>query len=1266
MHLEYIDMVKSKVNIVMIGYQYRLALFNAVNKVNKLTNNALNFTFFNTYDVDKGKIPTDDFIRALNVADIILIDVRGGDNISKLIIDTLRNEKNKTVITLVGGSPELINLTKMGSFSLSKITSISSKPPFKWIAKKKPIDYGKVVKMRERFEKLGFKFSFGIFKHARNYALILKCYENPTEDNLTAMLLLLMKEYGNIKLKVKIPEIKVKPDMGIEDFHNNRIFNSLDEYLKSYKFRDRPLVGILFYGGHHYDQSLPAAKLLTYELEKLGLGVIPVFCSDLRYYLAIEKFFLKNNVAVIDVLIDLLWFRFAGGPIGGNHKITLDVLSKLNVPVLHGIQLSSMSIDEWINSQMGIPPIEMVTTVILPELDGRIEHYVTHCPRPHKYNGVELEEYIAIRDRVKRLALKAFRWVNLRRKPNSDKRIAIILYNYPPGEENLGKTAYLNVFKSLSNLLIKLKEHGYKIDYVPSGDELKNMFLVNGVVNSGNWVLTPNVMQKMNKVNLDEYLRWFNDLPIQVRDKVVNEWGEPPGNIMVYENSILIPGVVIGNVFIGIQPSRGVHEDPSKIYHKKDLPPHHQYIAFYKWIRDVFKADALIHFGTHGTLEFLPGKDAGLSNTCFPDILIGDLPNIYIYHVVNSSEAAIAKHRSYAVIIGHASPPIMVSETHDFILEIERLLNQYYDVLKYSKSDADKLREKIVKISSKYGLGDEVDKIHDKIYEYKRSLIPKGLHVLGRRLSDDELIDYLTFIARYDRGNVKSIHRIISEAMGLNYDELIDYPHKVTRNGIRYSDILNNIENLVRKIIKSHLFYGESIENIINNLSIKNINLDKLSLSLNYLKNIQENVRESSEIESILRALDGKYILPGPGGDPIRTPDIYPVGRNVYQLDPTNIPTELAMERGARIADEYINRYYRKYGKYPRVVSVVLWAFETMKTGGETIAAIFRLLGVKPIWKSIYIRDLEVIPLKELGRPRIDVLVTICGIFRDTFYNIVELLDKAFKLVANLDEPPEWNYVRANVLSESGKLNKEAGYRIFGPPEGEYATPLTNMIESSAWSSEADLIKAYLDSMRYAYGSDIRGFNAEKIFNKLLSKVDIVAQVRDSIDYEITDLDHYYEFLGGLAKSVENAKGEKPLILIADTTLERIKVEHIRDAIHRGVITRVLNPKWIDEMLKHGYNGATKIADRIEYLLGLAATVGYIDNWIWDKAAEKIVLDNKVSSVIQKINPWALQKIIKRLLEANERGYWHADENILEKLRMKYLETEGILEENIR
>lgn len=1241
-----------KVKITMVDYRFRSSLYGATKKVNEVLKGVLNFCFYDAREVDEGLVNHEAFIRDLRDSHIVLLNVMGGDRVSRIICETLADSHN-TVVVFVGGSSEIVNLTRLGSFSFRTLSRMGMG--------KGKVDYGTVVKMRERFEKLGKKLPVGMLKHARNYALLLKYYAMPTVDNYYAMLLFLMKEYGKVKVKVEIPEPRTLPSIGIMHFKSGSVYLSLEEYLGSYAHRDRPLVGILFYGGHHHDESYPAAKLLAEKLESYGYGVVPVFSGDLRYYMAIEKFFFSNGKPAVEVIIDLLWFRFAGGPIGGDHTLTFNILSKLNVPILHGIQLHSKTIEQWSISKQGISPVETVTTVVLPELDGRIEPTVTHGIKEETCEGIRLEEYDAVEDRVEKLAKRAAGWIKLRNKPNSEKRVAIILYNYPPGEENIGKVEGLNVFKSLSRLLQALKERGYDLPEAPSSDKLREILLSKGITNSGRWIQTPQVLEKMIKVSRSVYANWLKEMPNRPLNEILKDWGAPPGKIMVYKNSLLIPGITLGKIFIGVQPTRGIHEDPSKIYHDKDTPPHHQYIAFYKWIKNEFKADALVHLGTHGTLEFLPGKEVGLSQDCYPDILVDDLPNIYIYHAVNSSEAMIAKRRSYAVIINHGSPPLTVSGLHGDFQELENLVKEYFDALQYSREKAEEISNKTLEKAQKYGLGDTIEEIYDKLEEYKRSLMPKGLHVLGEKMTMEEIIEYLAFLTRYDRNEVKSLHRLILESKDLKYEEILEKPHEKDSRSKPYSKIFQEVESTVKEIIKEYIIYGK-----VNPQRVSGVDKTELERSMRFLKRVYERIQESSEVDAILNALDGKFIPPGPGGDFVRTPEIYPTGRNTYQLDPTRIPTETAMERGKVIAEEYVREFYEKHGTYPKAISIVLWGFETIKTGGETVAAIFHLLGIKPVFKGLYIRDLEVIPLEELKRPRIDCVVTICGIFRDTLYNVVELLDRAFKLAAELDEPEEMNYVKAHMKNDVAKYGEKAKFRIFGPPEGLYATSITSLIESSGWKSETEIINAYLESMKFAYGEKKRNMEAKEVLGTLLSNVDVVSQVRDTVEYEITDLDHYYEFLGGLSRAVEEQRGSKPEVLIADTTRENIKVEDVRDAIVRGVITRITNPKWLDALLEHGANGATKIADRVEYMLGLAATLHSIEKWMWDKTTENIVLDKERNEKMKEANPWAFRKLVSRLLEAEKRGYWKAKKETMERLEKEYLETEGILEENVQ
>ena len=1242
--------------ILLVGYQFKPTMAKAIRRIKHEIGDVFDFKFYNTHEIDNEVIDIESFANELKSADIVLIDIRGGDLVTKVVFESLKDQKN-TVVCLIGGSDQLFKLTRLGSFSFASFDKLKKIPVLGKIFKKeRKIDYGKILQMRERFEKLGKKLPFGMLRHARNFVYLSKYYDNPSEENYYNMFLLLLKEYAGIKIKKEIQPPISMPSMGIINIRTGKVYQSIDDYLEEYEFRDRPLVGLFCYGGYHYDHTYPVMDVLTKKLEERNIGVIPIFSADLRYYIPIEKFFFKDGKPIIELMIDSLWFRFAGGPLGGDHKKTFDVLRRLNVPILHGILLSERSIDAWRADKRGVSPIVTITTVILPELDGRFEPIVAVGPVQIEENeSGKVQEFIAIEDRVEKIANRVEKWVKLKRKTNSEKKVAIILYDYPPGEENIGRASYLDVFKSLANILNYLKQRGYNIpkEYTPA--EIKEMVLSSGLVNSGDWLLTQNALAKLPKVSLREYKNWFDNLPRIVREKVVKSWGEPPGDIMTIGNTIILPIIEIGNIYIGIQPSRGVHEDKSKVYHSRELPPHHQYIAFYKWLENKANVDALIHLGTHGTLEFLPGKEVGLSNECYPDILIGNMPNVYLYHVVNASESSIAKRRSYALIINHASPPTMTSGLSNELIEIEQLLDQYYDILQYDKQKASMLEEKIVEKAKKFNLGVSAEEIHDKLAEYKRSLVPEGLHVFGEKINEQQLVNILLHISRYERGSVKSLLGVLAEKKGLNYHDLLENPSKTDEHGVRYSKIVEELEREAKDWINTFVI-NESPLNEKNQM---------LETIREFLIEVKNYIEDSKELENLEKALNGEYILPGPGGDFIRSPNVFPTGRNTYQLDPTTVPNEVALERGKEIAEQYIKSFYSKTGRYPKSVNLVLWAFETMKTGGETVAAIFHLLGVKPIWKGPYVRDIEVIPLEELKRPRIDVVVTICGIFRDTFYNLIELLDQAINKVSQLDEPDEMNYVKANNKRLKEQFEKESTYRIFGPPEGEYATTLTNLIETSNWATEQDIVREYLNSMKYAYGRTYRNVKAEDLFKAILKNVDLVTQVRDTVDYEITDLDHYYEFLGGVARTVTDLKGEKPAVLVADTTKEFIKVESSVEAIRRGVITRLTNPKWLDAMLKHDFSGAEKIATRVENLLGLASTLNDVENWMWDEIANKTIFDNERFKKLMQANKWATQKIIKKLLEANSRGYWQADNETLEKLRKKYLEIENILEESL-
>ncbi|MCS7130469.1 MAG: cobaltochelatase subunit CobN, partial [Archaeoglobaceae archaeon] len=913
----------------------------------------------------------------------------------------------------------------------------------------------------------------------------------------------------------------------------------------------------------------------------------------------------------VDAIISMLWFQLNGGPMGGDPRKTIEMLKNKEIKIFTPAMMYNQKIEDW--KQRGLNPINLLCSVTLPEIDGSVE--------PLPICGVENEEVVPIAERVEKFSERVKKWVELKRKSNSEKKIAIVIYNYPPGEENLGNSAYLDTFKSLEVILKSLKSRGYVVQET----EVEKLLLEKNLFNPK---YLPEKMIECPRMSIKDYLSFFNELAEDLRLEIIDAFGEPPGSIMVDEKGILIPAMILGNVAIVVQPARRCLDwnDLHSAIHDKTKPPHHQYLATYFWIQRVFKADAVIHLGTHGTAEFMKGKEAGLSSKCYPDLLIGKLPSIYVYHVVNTSEATIAKRRLYSTLISYNSPPYTFSGLYEDYLKLEDLIEEFRAFEK-DPARAETIKRKAIELAKKLNLGENLDEVELKLYEFKRSVIPKGLHVIGERYTEKELRDFMLALS------LRKISKILAEKRGEIFEELDLDKRKL-------------IEKEAEKIIEE-FFSGKCRKEF----------REILENSFEIAKRFVDN---SLELENLMKALEGRYIEPSTGGDVIRNPEALPTGRNIYQFDPLKVPTEGAVERGKRIAEETLRRFYKKNQRYPESVAVVLWGFETAQTYGETVAQIFEYLGVEIIHKTPWEKELRFKSLEELNRPRIDVLVTICGFFRDMFPNVVELIDKAIKLVSELNEPENMNFVK--------KHEKEVGttLRIFGPRATEYGTRMLPLVEDSAWNCEEDLADAYLNSMCFAYGKEIHGFEAKEEFRSLLKTVELISQVRSSNDYEITDLDHYYEFFGGISRTVELLKGKKPEMLIADSTKDVVKVESISEAIERGSITRTLNPSWIEEMLKHGFLGVQKIADRVENLLGLSATTASVENWIWERVAERFVLDEKMFKRLKDLNVYATLEIVERLLEAEKRGYWKVSDEIRKRIEEKFLDLDGILEEVIK
>ena len=1161
-------------------------------------------------DYENPDVSLEPIEKEIESSDIILVDIRGDIRIGRELPKMLEG-KDKTVVVLVGGSHHIFALTKMGKFRGDIIFQPGREKEFNIHS------YIKAKKFSELAKKLGKIIPFGMIKDMRNWILAQEYYAEGDAENLKNLILFLLKNYAGVREIKKVPPPKPMPPYGLY-IPKVGICEDIEEYKRKMKFDpSKPTVGILLYGGMHFDDTRPVADAL-YEYLKNDVNFIFLF-SKVEYNIEALNKYLKDA----DLILNCQYFRIHGGPYGGEPEPTYEFLQKVDVPLLIGLRAYETDIDKWKESKQGLNPLEIVLGITLPELDGAIEPIFVAGLESFKDPVLgKVKQVKVLEDRIEKLGKRIKNWLSLRSKPNSEKRIAIITYNYPPGEDNLASAGYLDVFESMKVFLEKLKERGYDVR-IPK-ESLKELFLSSGIVNS------PNYVQKSGiKIPVDKYISWFRTLPDAVQKEVIKHWGEPPGNIMVDKGYILIPGVILGNVFLGVQPSRGVHEDPDKSYHDKDLPPHHQYLAYYLFLQKELRADAIIHFGMHGTLEFTKGKEVALSSECFPDILVGDMPHIYYYWIGNTSESTIAKRRSYAICISHASPPMKTSGLYEKYIVLEDLLNQY------EEDEDERTLEMIKDIAEELHLPSDPRELRRELYKMKRRLIPYGLHVMDRKPTREELLDYLLGVLRIDR-EYPSILKLVAEKEGLSWEE------------VKETKLADEIETRAKEIIRE-ILDGREPKWLPDGYG-------------KFVRNIVENIQKSRESENLLRALEGKYIFPARGGDPIRDPYVYPSGRAMYAFDPRLIPTVAAEVRGRKAADMLINSYLKKYGRYPETVGVVLWGFETMKTGGDTIATILSLLGVRiKHKKSPWFKELEVIPLEELKRPRIDVAITICGIFRDTFSTHIDLINRAIEMVAKLDEPPEKNFVRKHYLQNKEELEDFALARIFGPSPTEYATSVRTLIECSSWNDEEDLVKSYDDSMCYAYFKG-RIERNEQAFSKILETVDLVTQERDNTEYEVTDLDHYYEFLGGLARSVQDKKGEKAEVLVVDSTEEDVVVEDLKIAIERATRTRLLNPLWIEGMLKHDFHGAKKIKDRVEYLLGFAATTGKVENWVFDEVADKLIFDEEMRNRLQSNNPYATMRIAELLIEAERRGYWKADEERMKRLRDIILNMESVVE----
>jgi magnesium chelatase subunit H len=1309
-----------KVVYVVLESQYQSALSQAVRAINS---NHPNLAIeISGYLIEELRDPENyqEFKRDMESANIFIASLIFIEDLAQKVVTAVEPYRDRLDVAVVFPSmPEVMRLNKMGSFSLAQLGQSKS-----------------VIAqfMRKRKEKSGAGFQDGMLKllrtlpqvlkflpmdkaqDARNFMLSFQYWLGGSPENLENFLLMLADKYvfkdvekQNFASSTYQAPV-VYPDLGIWHPLAPNMFEDVKEYLNWYTARKdiskdlkdplAPCIGLVLQRTHLVTGDDAHYVAIVQELESLGAKVLPVFAGGLDFSKPVDAYFYEpnTNTPLIDAVISLTGFALVGGPARQDHPKAIESLKRLNRPYMVALPLVFQTTEEWMDSDLGLHPIQVALQIAIPELDGAIE--------PIVLSGRDgtTGKAIALRDRVEAVAQRALKWANLRRKPKLDKKVAITVFSFPPDKGNVGTAAYLDVFGSIYEVMKALKNNGYDLPELPESAEA----LMQEVIHDAQAQYNSPELNIAYKMSVPEY-----EALTPYSQRLEENWGPPPGHLNSDGQNLLIYGKQFGNVFIGVQPTFGYEGDPMRLLFSRSASPHHGFAAYYTYLEQVWQADAVLHFGTHGSLEFMPGKQMGMSGDCYPDNLIGSIPNLYYYAANNPSEATIAKRRSYAETISYLTPPAENAGLYKGLKELSELIASY-QTLKDSgrgvsivNSIMDKCR--IVNLDKDINLpetdardmsaGDRdniVGNVYRKLMEIESRLLPCGLHVIGKPPSAEEAIATLVNIASLDRQegvetlnltSLQSLPGIIANSIGRNIDDIYQSNDRGILEDVQLlQDITLATRAAVTALVQEQID-AEGRVSLVSRLNFFNMGkkepwvealhkagypkVDGAALKplFEYLEFCLQQVCADNELGALLRALEGEYILPGPGGDPIRNPDVLPTGKNIHALDPQSIPTTAAVQSAKIVVDRLLIRNKSENdGKWPETIACVLWGTDNIKTYGESLAQIMWMVGVRPVPDALgRVNKLELISLEELGRPRIDVVINCSGVFRDLFINQMNLLDQGVKMAAEADEPLEMNFVRKHALLQAEEMGinlRQAATRVFSNASGSYSSNINLAVENSTWDSEAELQEMYLNRKSFSFNSDNPGIMDEsrQIFESTLKTADATFQNLDSSEISLTDVSHYFDSDPTKLVASLRGDGKKPASYIADTTTANAQVRTLSETVRLDARTKLLNPKWYEGMLSHGYEGVRELSKRLVNTTGWSATAGAVDNWIYEDTNETFIKDEEMQKRLLNLNPHSFRKIVSTLLEMNGRGYWETSEDNLDRLRELYQEVEDRIE----
>ncbi|SHL17650.1 cobaltochelatase CobN subunit [Pseudonocardia thermophila] len=1047
---------------------------------------------------------------------------------------------------------------------------------------------------------------------------------------------------------------------------------------------DGPTVAVLYYRAQQLAGNTAYVEALCSALEDAGARPLPVYCASLRAAEPELIDVLRTADALVVTVLAAGGTRPATAGAGGDDEAwDIGELAALDVPILQGLCLTTSRAD-WAENDDGLSPLDVATQVAVPEFDGRL---ITVPFSFKEFDDDGLSTYVPDPERAARVAGIAVRHARLRHIPNAEKRIVLMLSAYPTKHARIGNAVGLDTPASAIALLDALREAGYTVGELPrTGDDLMKEIIAAGGQDP-DWLTEEQLAGNPVRISGETYRRWYDQLPQDFREEVERHWGPPPGEVFVDRGDIVVAALLAGNVVIMVQPPRGFGENPVAIYHDPDLPPSHHYLGAYRWIaapreEGGFGADAIVHLGKHGNLEWLPGKTLGMSASCASDAALGDLPLIYPFLVNDPGEGTQAKRRAHATLVDHLVPPMARAETYGDIARLEQLLDEHSTVAALDPAKLPAVRQQIwtlmqaAKLDHDLGITEQPDEerfddfllhVDGWLCEIKDVQIRDGLHVLGEAPTGRARVDLVLAMlrARQMWGGEQTLPGL-REALGLTDDApkaRVDEVEALARALVADMEEAGWDPAAVPEVVaRRERTCGDQQADSITATSFSTQQRAQVEAVLRFAATevVPRLNGTAREIPQVLHALDGGFIEAGPSGSPLRgLINVLPTGRNFYSVDPKAVPSRLAWETGQAMAESLIERYRADHdGAYPQSVGLSVWGTSAMRTAGDDVAEVFALLGVRPVWDeaSRRVTRLEVIDLAELGRPRIDVTVRISGFFRDAFPHVLALLDDAVQMVAALDEPPEQNFVRA--------AGEERPLRIFGSKPGTYGAGLLQLMDSRNWRDDADLAEVYTTWGGYAYGRGLDGVPARDAMERAYRRITVAAKNTDTREHDIADSDDYYQYHGGMIATVRALTGRAPEAYIGDSTRpESVKTRTLHEETARVFRARVVNPRWIQAMRRHGYKGAFEMAATVDYLFGYDATAGVVADWMYEKLTAEYVLDPDNRKFLQESNPWALHGMAERLLEAVERRMWESPEpETLAALRQAYLETEGELE----